>query len=129
VNLKVIPRFIVTGIDSDESSLSFCCLTCCSCYKKADIKITTSQSTIINAGFLGVYSIPVTYEFPYQIDSIDKIAIRDYVYGALDKKSIELHAMNHLLNGGLTKDIVVEEDFQSYIGGPSALSMDRGSRI
>jgi len=77
-------------------------------------------------GPFGSVIVPITYEIPVGTEGVDPVAIHDYVYGSLDEKSLELHALNHLLKAGLTKKISMKEDFKSFVG-PSAQSMDRSN--
>ena len=113
----------MTGFETGESDL--CCGICCCC-KEANVKLKTSQSIPYYIPCIGKISIPILYDVPSP-PGIDQAKLQDYVYGAVQKNAIELHAANHLLKAGITKHLTVREDLKALLS-PESSAMDRSGK-
>ena len=76
--------------------------------------------------------IPVTYEFPVSSkgDGFDESLLADYVYGAVGNFGTQLHAVNHMIEGGLADKLNIRENVLDFIGGsPDAQAMQRTDNV
>ena len=101
--------------------------TCC---KFRNVTLFTGQTIKYEAPFgLPPIEVPINYEFPVSSkgDGFDEAALADYVYGAVGSFGTQLHAVNHMIEGGLADKLIIRENVLDFIGGspdPNAMQRD-----
>lgn len=127
----VIPRFVITGYQTSSSDL--CCgicsaIGCATCCRFRNLTLFTGQTIKYKTPLGFEVEVPVTYDFPISSkgDDFDESALADYVYGAVGNFGTQLHAVNHMIEGGLAEKLTITENVLDFMGGsPAAQEMQR----